>query len=75
VNESLYLKETDREPPGEGGEALSLCHWDQWQKPALSNGSSKLGTPYPFEDGDRSILQNVIGLIAPGDEQCSKNQA
>jgi len=61
----LYLKEKgDRERTTLGGGALSLCHWDQWQKPALSNGSSKIGTPSPLEDGDRSILQNVVGLLA-----------
>jgi len=71
----LYLKEKgDRERTTWGG-GLSLCHCDQWQKPALSNGSSKIGTPSPLEDGDRSILQNVVGLLAPGNEQCSKNQA
>jgi len=71
VNESVFIwrkKETEREPPG--GVILSLCHWDQRQKPALSNGSSKIGTPSPLEDGDRSILQNVVGLLAPSNEQC-----
>jgi len=38
-------------------------------------GHPKLSTPSPFEDGDRSILQNVVGLLAPSNEQCSKNQA
>jgi hypothetical protein len=70
VNESVSIWRRQTENQLGRGEALSLCHWDQWQKPALSNWSSKLGTPYPFEDGDRSILQTVIGLLAPSDEQC-----